>query len=153
MTRLASALCGAREPLGYVSFLSALVFHEVLIDGLAVIQVASLDRAGSELVAEGRIEYALLPRDLWFGWAEASFEGARVPVAGPEKALLDWCWLAEERGLALRLDEMDWDILDLAVLDRLSEETGLFPRTLLGQDRGSHHDQDLSRAGVLARLR
>jgi hypothetical protein len=66
------------------------------------------------------------------------FEGEPVPVATPEKALLDWCWLAEELGLDPRLDEMEWSALDLGRLDGLA---------------ASHHDQARLRGETLARLR
>jgi len=81
------------------------------------------------------------------------FEGERVPVATPEKALLDWCWLAEETGLDPRLDEMEWDTLDVEELDRLATETGVLYRSMLPLGPASHHDQARLRAEAIARLR
>jgi hypothetical protein len=151
--RLSQELQGGSQPAGYVSFLSALVHHGVLVDGLASIQVASPDRAGPWEVEQGRIEYHLLPRDLWFGYREVPFEQDVVPVATPEKALLDWCWLAEELGLDPRLDEIEWSALDIALLDRLAAEAGISYRRLLPPAGDSRHDQDRSRAEEIEPLR
>jgi hypothetical protein len=74
-------------------------------------------------------------------------------VATPEKALLDWCWLAEEHGLDPRLDEMEWGALDLARLDRLAAETGVSYRRLIPAAGPSRHDQARQREEALARLR
>lgn len=137
----------------YVSFLSALVHHGVLVEGVAAVQVASLDRGGETEVGGTPVSYHLLPRDLWFGHEAGTFEGRRVPVATPEKALLDWCWLAEERGLDPRLDEMEWSVLDLDVLDGLSASTGVDYRRALPRAGASKHDQDRLRGEGLAALR
>ena len=153
MTRLAEELQGRAQPAGYISFLSALVHHDVIVDGLASIQVASLDRAGPWEVEEGPVEYHLLPPDLWFGHREELFESAMVPVAGPEKALIDWCWLAEELGLDPRLDEMDWNALDVTLLDQLAAETGVSYRRMLPPAGESQHDQERLRAEAVTRLR
>ena len=153
MRRLADELWSRGLPVGYVSFLSALVYRGVMVEGVTSVQVASLDRAGQVDVGVMPVEYHLLPRDLWFGYQEEVFEGERVPVAIPEKALLDWCWLAEERGLDPRLDEMEWSVLDLGRLDRLAAETGVCYRRSLPVGATSKHDQAQLRAEVLARLR
>lgn len=153
MRGLVEELWYGEQPVGYVSFLSALIHHEVIVDGQATIQVASLDRAGPWEVREGPIEYYLLPRDLWFGFDTASFEGAVVPLATAEKALLDWCWLAEEMGLDPRLDELDWSLLDVTRLDRLADETGIWYRERLPPAGTSRHDQQRLRDEALARLR
>jgi len=129
------------SPLGYVSFLTALIHHGVIVEGLTAIHVASLDRAGSWDVEGTPLEFHMLPRDLWFGYEVAEFEGERIPVATPEKALLDWCWLAEEQGLDPRLEEMEWAALDVARVDRLAAETGVSYRALLPVSGTSRHDQ------------
>lgn len=153
MRRLADELWSRGQPVGYVSFLTALVHHGVILDGLIAVQVASLDRAGQWDVETMPVEYHLLPRDLWFGHRVEAFEGEQVPVATPEKALLDWCWLAEELGLDPRLDEMEWSAVDLGRLDRLAAETGVSYRRLLPPGGASKHDQARLRAEVVARLR
>ncbi len=136
-----------------MSFLTALVHHDILVEGVVSVQVASLDRAGRVELGGLPVEYHLLPRDLWFGYAIGVFEGERVAVATPEKALLDWCWLAEETGLDPRLDEMEWDSLDLEELDRLAIETGVMHRAMLPGGPASSHDQAQLRAEAIARLR
>lgn len=153
MRRLSDELLSRGRPAGYVSFLTALVHHGVIVEGLTSVQVASLDRAGHWDVGATPVEFHLLPRDLWFGHRLEPFEGEPVPVATPEKALLDWCWLAEDRGLDPRLDEMEWDALDLGRLDGLAAETGVSYRRLLPPEDASKHDQARLRAEILARLR
>ncbi len=153
MTRLSDELWNRGHAIGYVSFLSALVHHGVIVEGLTTVQVASLDRAGAGDVAATPVEHHLLPRDLWFGYRVESFEGESVPVATPEKALLDWCWLAEEQGLYPRLEEMEWSLLDRDRLDRLTDETGISYRHRLPPEGASRHDQARLRAEVVSRLR
>jgi len=153
MRRLSDELWNRGQAVGYVSFLSALVHHGVIVEGLTSVQVASLDRAGPGDVATTPVEHHMLPRDLWFGYRVESFEGETIPVATPEKALLDWCWLAEEQGLYPRLEEMEWDLLDRDRLDRLAVETGIFYRSRLPEEGASRHDQARLRAEVVSRLR
>jgi hypothetical protein len=153
MSGLSDELLSRGQPAGYVSFLTALVHHGVIVEGLTSVHVASLDRAGQWYVGNTPVEFHLLPRDLWFGHRVEPFEGELVPVATPEKALLDWCWLAEDLGLDPRLDEMEWSALDLGRLDRLAAETGVSYRRLLPPRDASPHDQARLRAEVLARLR
>ena len=152
MRRLGDELWNGGQPVGYVSFLTALVHHGVIVEGLTSVQVASLDRAGPGDSAPP-VEHYLLPRDLWFGYQVEAFEGESVPVATPEKALLDWCWLAEELGLDPRLEEMEWSGLDLDRLDRLALETGVSYQRLLPPLGASRHDQARLRAEVISRLR
>lgn len=153
MIRLSDELMSRGRPAGYVSFLSALVHHGVLVEGLAAVQVASLDRAGRWDVGGTPVEFHLLPRDLWFGYRMEPFEGETVPVAMPEKALLDWCCLAEDGGVDPRLDEMEWNALDLRELDRLAAETGVSYHRLLPPKGVSTHDQERLRADAAPRLR
>lgn len=153
MRRLSDELLSRGRPTGYVSFLTALVHHGVLVEGLTSVQIASLERAGPWEVGVTPVEFHLIPRDLWFGHRMESFEGEPVPVATPEKALLDWCWLAEEQGLDPRLDEMECCALDLGRLEALAAETGVSYRHLLPPKDLSRHDQARLRAETLARLR
>lgn len=153
MRRLHDELWNRGQAVGYVSFLTALVHHGVIVEGLTSVQVASLDRAGPGDVSATPVEHHLLPRDLWFGYRVESFDGEDVPVATPEKALLDWCWLAEEQGLYPRLEEMEWSILDRDRLDQLAVETGIAYRRLLPPEGPSRHDQARLRAEVVSRLR
>jgi hypothetical protein len=153
MSRLSDELWNRGRAVGYVSFLSALVHHGVIVEGLTSVQVASLDRAGPGDVSSTPVEHHLVPRDLWFGYRVESFEGESIPVATPEKALVDWCWLAEEQGLYPRLEEMEWSVLDRDRLDRLALETGISYRRRLPPEGASLHDQARMRAEIVARLR
>lgn len=153
--RLAERLRGRREPLGYVSFLSALVHHGVLVDALATIQVASPELAGRDRDAQpGPVDFIPIPRDLFFGFRIEPFEGETLPVASPEKALLDWVHHAEEHAIEPRLDEIEWESLDLSRLDLLAMECGIDYRALLPDSiRASCHDQALLRQEAIERLR
>ncbi|MBI4574924.1 MAG: hypothetical protein HY722_01535 [Planctomycetes bacterium] len=134
-----------------MSFLSALIHHGALVDAMAVVQVASPERSGRMGgTSPGPVEFIPIPRDLHHGWRVEPFEGEVVPVAGVEKALVDWLWWAEERGLDPRLEEMEWDRFDLHALARLLAETGVTmgegpPRT----GEGPCHDQARARAEAL----
>ncbi|MBI4614483.1 MAG: hypothetical protein HY720_12800, partial [Planctomycetes bacterium] len=55
--------------------------------------------------------------------------------ASPEKALVDWLHLVEEECLDPRLEEIEWDALDLGRLEALCREAGVEPEPLLGQSR------------------
>ncbi len=153
MSRLRDELWNRGQPVGYVSFLTALVHHGVIVEGLTSVQVASLDRAGPGDVSASPVQHHLLPRDLWFGYRVESFEGESLPVATPEKALFDWCWLAEEQGLDPRLEEMEWSVLDRDRLDQLAVETGICYRRLLPPEGASQHDQARLRAEGVSRMR
>ncbi len=153
MRRLRDEVWNRGQPVGYVSFLTALVHHGVIVEGLASVQVASLDRAGPGGVSATPVEHHLLPRDLWFGFRVESFEGEDIPVATPEKALLDWCWLVEEQGLDPRLDEMEWSLLDRDRLEGLAVETGISYRRHLPPKGASRYDQARLREEVVSHLR
>jgi transcriptional regulator with XRE-family HTH domain len=133
-----------------VSFLSALVHHGALVDSLALIQVASPDRAGrDQSITPGPVLFLPIPRDLFFGWRVEPFEGTSAPVAGVEKALLDWVYWCEEHGLEARLDEIEWEVIDLDLLERLAREMGVeYRASLFGLTAASDssHDQDRLRA-------
>lgn len=153
---LSRYLKGPLQPRGYVSFLSALVHHGVLIDSLAVIQVASPDLSGrGAALRPGPVEFVLLCRDLYFGWRSEPFEGDWLPVALPEKALLDWLYLCEERGMDPRLEEMEWEVFDPGRLDHMARRTGLDYRARLPDPRAleaSCHDQARRRLESLRAL-
>ena len=100
------------------------------------------------------MDYVPLPRDLYFGWQSQPFEGDVVPVASPEKALLDWLHHAEQTGLDSRLDELEWDRIDLDVLDDLAKRTGIDWRAHLPPAAAlsrSAHDQPRRRLDALRR--
>ena len=153
MRRLSDELANRGRTAGYVSFLTALVHHAVIVEGLTSVQVASLDRAGPWEIGAMPVEFHLVPRDLWFGYRVETFEGEPVPLATPEKALIDWCWLAEQMGLEPRLDEMEWGALDLHRLDELAAETGVSYRLMLPPAGSSTHDLARLREEAVARLR
>lgn len=66
-------------------------------------------------------------------WAKDAFEPfTQVPMATPEKALLDWLALSQSQGGKSRLrppapQDIEWDGLDRERLDRLAQQMGLAP--------------------------
>jgi hypothetical protein len=146
MTPLSKRLQGRLQPLGYVSYRSALVHHGVVIDSLSVVQVASVELSGrDDTTLPGPVRFIPIARDLYFGYALEPFEGDVVPVASPEKALLDWIDWTEQTGVDPRLEEIEWEELDLPRLDRLAALTGTDYRLALGRLNGlgqATHDQD-----------
>ncbi len=155
LTPLSQRLRGRVQPSGYVSFRSALIHHGIVIDSLAVIQVATVEWAGrDDTTAPGPVHYLPLPRDLFFGYALCPFEGDVVPVASAEKALLDWIEWTEQMAVDPQLDEIEWDGIDRHELDRLAAETGVQYQPALIHLRGMEaavHDQDRMRRARLPR--
>ena len=99
----------------YVSFLSALNHHRIIDQVPREIEVASLDRARS--IETGGATYAIhhLPPHLFTGWTETT----RGPVAIPEKAIFDTCYVASAHtGRQRRIPELelprdfDWSMCD-----------------------------------------
>ena len=146
MTSLRDRLRGRIQPLGYVSFRAALVHHGVVIDSLSTIQVASVELAGrDDTTVPGPVRFIPIARDLYFGCTLQPFEGDTVPVASPGKALLDWIEWTERIGLDPRLEEIEWQELDLGELDRWADEPGIDYRRALRDVGGLQravHDQD-----------
>lgn len=152
---LAERLRGVREPAGYVSFRSALVHHGLLTDSLAVIQVASPELCGRDSrIVPGPVEFVPVPRALYFGWRSERFEGELVPLATPEKAVIDWLGWAEERGFDAHLEELEWDRVDKAALRRLAAECGVCLRAHLPRLRAARsvHEQERMRIQALGDL-
>jgi len=88
----------------YISFLSALNHHGIIDQLPRDIEVASLDRARS--IETGGATYAIhhLPPHLFAGWTET----ARGPVATPEKAIFDVCYVAAAHtGRQRRIPELE----------------------------------------------
>lgn len=88
----------------YVSFLSALNLAGAIDQHPKSISVASLDRARTIETAVGTFAIHHLPPALFGGWEETS----RGPIATPEKAIFDLCYVAAARsGKPPRLPELD----------------------------------------------
>jgi len=88
----------------YVSCLSALDHHGIIDQVPRDIEVASLDRA--RRIATSGATYSIhhLPPPLFTGWTAT----IRGPIATPEKAIFDLCYLAAARsGRPRRVPELD----------------------------------------------
>ncbi len=88
----------------YVSFLTALNLAGIIDQRPRTISVASLDRARTIETTVGSYAIHHLPAALFGGWEETR----NGPVATPEKAIFDICYVAAaHRGKPRRLPELD----------------------------------------------
>lgn len=78
----------------YISFASALNFHQLIDQLPRDISVASLDRSKQVRTAMATFVVHHLPPDVFGGWVEE--EG--IKVASPEKALFDLCYVSAAHG-------------------------------------------------------
>ena len=78
----------------YISFASALNFHQLIDQLPRDISVASLDRSKQVRTAMATFVVHHLPPNLFGGWVEE--EG--IKVASPEKALFDLCYVSAAHG-------------------------------------------------------
>lgn len=79
----------------YVSFASALNFHQLIDQLPRDISLASLDRSKRVRTAMATFVVHHLPPDLFGGWVE---EEEGIKVASPEKALFDLCYVSAAHG-------------------------------------------------------
>jgi predicted transcriptional regulator of viral defense system len=100
----------------YISFGSALNFHQLIDQLPRDIAVASLDRSKRVRTALGTFVVHHLPPDLFGGWVEED----GIKVATPEKALFDLCYVsAAHGGRPPRIPELELPkTFDRADLDR-----------------------------------
>ncbi len=88
----------------YVSFMSALNLAGAIDQLPRVVSVASLDRARTIETSVGTFAVHHLPPALFGGWEETP----RGPIATPNKAIFDLCYVAAARsGRPPRLPELD----------------------------------------------
>lgn len=110
----------------YLSFETALAYHDVIDDCIYKTSCATL-RDDFELKTElGILEFVRIDEDNFFGYNKVKDAlGKEILMAEPEKALLDWIWLCEDRGYQIQLDEINWKNLSRAKLDEYSERMRL----------------------------
>jgi predicted transcriptional regulator of viral defense system len=88
----------------YVSFASALSFHQLIDQVPRDISIASLDRSKQVRTEMGTFVVHHLPPALFSGWADAQ----GIKVATPEKALFDICYVSAAYGRRQRrIPELD----------------------------------------------
>jgi len=125
----------------YISFTSALNFHQLIDQLPRDISVASLDRSKRVRTAMATFVVHHLPPHLFGGWVE--MDG--IKLANPEKALFDLCYVsAVHGGRPPRIPELEPPkAFDRADLDRWLERVGS-PRLRTLTSRGLEYA--LSRA-------
>ncbi len=103
----------------YISFASALNFHQLIDQLPRDISVASLDRSKQVRTTLATFVVHHLPPELFGGWQERD----GIKVANPEKALFDLCYVSAAHGARLhRIPELELsEDFDRAELDRWVE--------------------------------
>jgi predicted transcriptional regulator of viral defense system len=82
----------------YISFVSALNFHQLIDQLPRDISVASLDRSKQVRTSVATFVVHHLPPDLFGGWVEED----GIKVASPAKALFDLCYVSAAHGARQR---------------------------------------------------
>lgn len=103
------AACSAYLP-SYLSCEYILSRHGVIDQMPVVVTAATLRRSKRIKIGQTEISYKHLRKNLFWGFVE---EGDSF-IAEPEKALLDWLYLAKK--ISRRMDEIDWKRINLAKL-------------------------------------
>lgn len=107
----------------YVTYLDALGRYGLITDVPDALQCATLGDSTVLETPHGTIEFYNLPEDFFFGYC-ASGDG--LPIAEPEKAVIDALVLSEQEGLALAwLENLDWKSLDHEKLKKYAELMGI----------------------------
>lgn len=108
----AAALASQLVEPSYLSLAWALQFHGLIPD--AVREFTSVTRKPARTFSNsgGRYSYRNLHGDLWWGFSEITLGGARLVVASPAKAVLDYWHLHSGDWTPDRQREMRWQALD-----------------------------------------
>ena len=110
----------------YVSFKTALSYHGVIEECPYNLMCATLRDDFVLRCSLGLIEFIRVDEDCFFGYTEWTDPlGNPFLIAEPEKALLDWIMLCEERGYMIQLDEINWGALSRAVVDEYAGRMGI----------------------------
>ena len=107
----------------YVTYLDALSRYGLISDMPEEVQCATPADDSVLKTPFGTIEFYRMPRDCFVGLI--TFENG-IPVAEPEKAVVDALWISEERGLSPDwLESLDWTSLDGAKIAKYAEMMGI----------------------------
>lgn len=111
------AACQAYQP-SYISCEYILSRHGVMDQMPVIMTTVTLKRGKKLKIGQTEVFYAHLRKNLFWGFVQ---EGDAF-VAEPEKALLDWLYLNSK--VEKRLDEINWDMLDI---EKLKKYVAKFP--------------------------
>ncbi len=107
----------------YVTYLDALGRHGLITDVPDALQCATLGDSTMLETPHGTIEFYNLPEDFFFGYHK---KGNLLPIAEPEKSLIDALMLSEQEGIIPAwLENLDWRGLDLKKLNQYAERMGI----------------------------
>ncbi|MDD4736876.1 MAG: hypothetical protein PHP44_12330 [Kiritimatiellae bacterium] len=105
----------------YLSGLWAMGWHGLIPEMVTVYTSVSSRGVRRFENALGVFEYRHVKRELFFGYEEVEWEAARVCVALPEKALLDYWHLTSGEWTAERMEAMRFQFVQRVSTARLAE--------------------------------
>ena len=121
----------------YISFETALDFHNVIDRNIHTIEYASLSRDERKSL-DGKIhKFWQVPEEHFFGFNNIGDNG--YFIAEPEKAVLDYIYLCARKGITPDLEDVDWKALSKDKLDNYSKRMGVNYKDYLPIDLGKLH--------------
>jgi predicted transcriptional regulator of viral defense system len=118
----------AIEPRSYVSLDSALLEWGVSSQSPVGLTCVTSSQPRTIRTTSIVIEFRKINEDLFWGFAERKSRYGVYKIAEAEKALLDWVYLRLKSGLPARLDELEFQRLDVSKLLEIAKR---FPRSVL----------------------
>lgn len=111
----------------YISLESALVERGIISQNPSSLLCVTLERPQSFNSQSISIIYRRISPDLYWGFEEKTTRYNKYLIAEPEKALLDWIYLARQEGLPTPLDEFHLQFLSASKLRAYARQ---FPSTV-----------------------
>ena len=105
----------------YISMFSALFLHDVISQIPFSIQVVTTRKRKNKIITfnDTKIEFFKIKKELFFGFEYIWHENYQIPVAKPEKAIIDILYF----GLDIQGFEIDFDEIDCNILKDYAFET------------------------------
>jgi DNA-binding Lrp family transcriptional regulator len=115
------------RPESYISLESVMVEKGITTQSPSVLTCVTSGYPQSFRTKSVGIVYRKISSDLYWGYEQKATRYNTYQIAEPEKALLDWVYLARQEGLPTPLDELQLQFLNVAKLRKYAEG---FPRTV-----------------------
>jgi len=120
-------LVNTLRPRSYISLESALVDRGVITQNPSILTCVTPAYPQTFQSNSGIIVYRKISSGLYWGFEEKTTRYSKYLIAEPEKALLDWVYLARQEGLPTPLDEVNLQFLNPGKLRVYAER---FPKTV-----------------------
>ena len=121
-------LVSAIEPRSYVSLDSALLEWGISSQSPIGLTCVTSSQPRTIKTASILIEFRKVNGDLFWGFVDRKSRYGVYKIAEAEKALLDWVYLRLKGGLPVRLDEFEFQRLNVSKLLEIAKR---FPRTVV----------------------